>query len=145
MGPALTILSAGLACWLVEPGLDVKLPLLLEVLVGQHVVVRHHTASSRPYKELTLKPSGYYTQMPAQSESPVVASPFYCLLKPPSREGLDSQTQHANCPSFTIYLMTVSAIYRVYAKYSLKFICITLKHTNLPVQRAQLKVPVVER
>ena len=49
---------------------------------------------------------------------------------------------------FIIYLMTILPIYRVYAyraKYSLKFICGTLNHTNLPVQRAQLKVPVVER
>ncbi len=44
--------------------------------------------------------------------------------------------------------MTISSMYRVYAcraEYSLKFICVTLNHTNLPVQRAQLKVPVVER
>lgn len=36
---ALTLLSASLACWLVEPGLHVKLPLLLEMLVGNHIVM----------------------------------------------------------------------------------------------------------
>lgn len=36
---ALTLLSASLACWLVEPSLHVKLPLLLEVLVGNHIVM----------------------------------------------------------------------------------------------------------
>ena len=43
----LTILSAGLACRLIKPGLDVELPLFLEVLVGNHVVVRHHGVGFR--------------------------------------------------------------------------------------------------
>lgn len=44
-GVLLTILPASFTCWLVEPGLYVKLPLLLEVLVWNNVVVRHHPAA----------------------------------------------------------------------------------------------------
>lgn len=34
--------SPGLASWLVEPGADIVLPMLLEVTIGNHIVMLHH-------------------------------------------------------------------------------------------------------
>lgn len=33
--------SPGLASWLVEPGADIVLPMLLEVTIGNHIVMLH--------------------------------------------------------------------------------------------------------
>ena len=46
-----TFLPADFAGGLIEPGTDVQLPLLLEVLVGHHIVVPHHLASLRKHSE----------------------------------------------------------------------------------------------
>lgn len=46
LGHSLTFPPAELACGLVEPGLDVELPLLVEVGVRHNVVVAHHFCSA---------------------------------------------------------------------------------------------------
>ena len=46
MSPNLTIGSSLLTGWLIEPCPDHELPLLLEVLIGDDIVVLHHPESS---------------------------------------------------------------------------------------------------